>query len=40
MNATQKWSNFSNVGVGLNVPIFSSGGRNSRVQQAKIDLAP
>jgi outer membrane protein TolC len=38
MNATQKWSNFSNVGVGLNVPIFSSGGRNSRVQQAKIDL--
>ena len=29
---------FSNVGVGLNVPIFSSGGRNSRVQQAKIDL--
>ena len=38
MNASQKWSNFSNVGVGLNVPIFSSGARNSRVQQAKIDL--
>jgi outer membrane protein TolC len=38
VNSTQKWNNFSNVGVGLNVPIFSSGGRNSRVQQAKIDL--
>ena len=37
-NANQKWSNYSNVGVGLNVPIFSSGARNSRVQQAKIDL--
>ena len=37
-NSAQKWSNFSNVGIGLNVPIFSSGGRSSRVQQAKIDL--
>ena len=37
-NSDQKWSNFSNVGVGLNVPIFSSGARSSRVQQAKIDL--
>lgn len=37
-NSDQKWSNYSNVGIGLNVPIFSSGGRSSRVQQAKIDL--
>lgn len=37
-NADQKWSNYSNVGIGLNVPIFSSGARSSRVQQAKIDL--
>ena len=37
-NSDQKWSNYSNVGVGLNVPIFSSGARSSRVQQAKIDL--
>lgn len=34
----QKWSNFSNIGVGLNVPIFTSFARNSRVQQAKIEL--
>ena len=38
LNSNQKWSNYSNVGVGLNVPIFSSGARSSRVQQAKIDL--
>lgn len=38
LNATQKWNNFSNVGVGLNVPIFSSLGRSSRTQQAKIEL--
>jgi outer membrane protein len=37
-NTDQKWSNYSNVGIGLNVPIFSSGARSSRVQQAKIDL--
>ena len=37
-NSDQKWSNYSNVGVGLTVPIFSSGVRSSRVQQAKIDL--
>jgi outer membrane protein len=35
-NADQKWYNYSNIGVGLNVPIFSSFGRNSRTQQAKI----
>lgn len=34
----QKWFNYSNLGINLNVPIFSSGGRSSRTQQAKIAL--
>lgn len=34
----QKWLNYSNLGLSLNVPIFSSGGRSSRTQQAKIAL--
>ena len=34
----QKWLNFANVGVSLNVPIFSSLGRSARTQQAKIAL--
>ena len=34
----QKWLNFSNVGLSLNVPIFSSLGRSARTQQAKIAL--
>lgn len=38
LNSTQKWNTFSNVGVGLNVPVFSSLGRSSRTQQAKIAL--
>jgi outer membrane protein len=38
LSTNQKWSNYSNLGVGLNVPIFSSGGRSSRVQQAKIEF--
>lgn len=37
-NADQKWYNYSNIGLGLNIPIFSSFGRTSKVQQAKIDL--
>lgn len=37
-NSDQKWSNYSNIGIGLNVPIFSSGARSSRVQQAKLEL--
>lgn len=37
-NANQKWNNYSNIGIGLNVPLFSSGARSSRVQQAKIEL--
>ena len=32
----QNWFNYSNVGVSLNVPIFSSLSRSSRTQQAKI----
>jgi outer membrane protein len=34
----QKWLNYSNMGVSLNVPIFSSLARTSRTQQAKIAL--
>ncbi|WP_162126607.1 TolC family protein [Flavobacterium phycosphaerae] len=37
-NTDQKWFNYSNLGVGLNVPIFSSFGRSARTQQAKIAL--
>lgn len=37
-NGDQKWNNFSNLGVNLSIPIFSSGARNSRVQQAKIAM--
>jgi outer membrane protein len=37
-NGDHKWYNYSNVGINLNVPIFSSGGRSSRTQQAKIAL--
>ncbi|MFY7810194.1 MAG: TolC family protein [Flavobacterium sp.] len=37
LNSSQRWLNYSNVGVSLNVPIFSSFARKSRVQQAKID---
>jgi outer membrane protein len=34
----QNWFNYSNLGVTLNVPIFSSLARSSRTQQAKIAL--
>lgn len=34
----QQWFNYSNLGVSLNVPIFSSLARSSRTQQAKIAL--
>jgi len=37
-NSNQKWNKFSNIGVSLNVPIFSSFGRNAKTQQAKIAL--
>ncbi len=36
LNNNQKWFNYSNLGVGLNIPVFSSFGRNAKVQQAKI----
>lgn len=34
----QNWFNYSNAGLSLNVPIFSSLARSSRTQQAKIAL--
>ena len=34
----QNWFNYSNMGISLNVPIFSSLARSSRTQQAKIAL--
>lgn len=34
----QRWLNYSNLGVALNVPIFSSLGRSAKTQQAKIAL--
>lgn len=37
-NSNQRWLNYSNVGVSLNVPVFSSFARKSRSQQAKIEL--
>ncbi|WP_231847485.1 TolC family protein [Flavobacterium branchiophilum] len=37
-SAEQRWLNYSNVGVSLNIPIFSSFARSSRTQQAKIAL--
>jgi outer membrane protein TolC len=36
--SNQRWLNYSNLGVSLNVPIFSSFARSSRTQQAKIAL--
>jgi outer membrane protein TolC len=38
LNADQRYFNFSNLGVNLNVPIFSSFARSARTQQAKIAL--
>ncbi|MDI9256388.1 TolC family protein [Flavobacterium sedimenticola] len=32
----QKWLNYSNLGLNLNIPVFSSFGRSARTQQAKI----
>lgn len=37
-DSNQQWFNYSNIGIGLNVPIFSSFGRSSRTQQAAIAL--
>jgi outer membrane protein len=38
LNSDQRYFNFSNLGVNLNVPIFSSFARSARTQQAKIAL--
>ncbi|KAB1156850.1 TolC family protein [Flavobacterium luteum] len=35
-DSTQKWNKFSNLGISLNVPIFSSFGRKAKTEQAKI----
>ncbi len=37
-NSDNKWFNYSNLGLNLNVPIFSSFGRSAKTQQAKIEL--
>jgi len=37
-NSSQRYFNYSNLGVSLNVPIFSSFARNAKTQQAKIAL--
>ena len=38
LDSNQRWLGSSLLGVSLNVPIFSSFGRNSKVKQAKIAL--
>jgi outer membrane protein TolC len=37
-NSTQRYFNYSNLGISLNVPLFSSFARSARTQQAKIAL--
>jgi len=37
-NSNQRWLNYTNVGLSLNIPIFSSLGRTAKTQQAKIAL--
>lgn len=36
LSQDQKWNHFSNLGVSLNVPVFSSFARRARTQQANI----
>lgn len=38
LNANQRYYNSSSLGINLNIPIFSSLGRNAKTQQAKIAL--
>jgi outer membrane protein len=38
LNSDQKYYNYSNLGVNLNIPIFSSLGRSAKTQQTKIAL--
>ena len=35
-NTDQRWFNYSNLGINLSIPIFSSFARSARTQQAKI----
>ncbi len=37
-NSNQRWLNYSNIGLNLNIPVFSSLGRSAKTQQAKIAL--
>jgi len=37
-NSSQRYFNYSNLGINLNVPIFSSFARSAKTQQAKIAL--
>jgi outer membrane protein len=37
-SSSQRYFNYSNLGINLNIPIFSSFARSSRTQQAKIAL--
>lgn len=37
-SSDQKWFNYSNLGLSLNIPIFSSFGRQAKTQQAKIEF--
>jgi outer membrane protein len=37
-NTNQPWNFFANVGVGMNIPIFSSGKSGARIQQAKFEI--
>lgn len=37
-NSSQRYFNYSNLGISLNVPLFSSFARSARTQQAKIAL--
>ena len=38
LDRAQDWAGFSSFGLNINLPIFSSGGRNAATQRAKINL--
>lgn len=38
LNSDQRWFNYANVGVSLNVPIFSSFARRAKAAQAKFEV--
>lgn len=37
-NPTAYWSNFSSIGLSLNIPIFNGGSNKAKINQAKVDL--